>query len=74
MSPSATRNAGAVPAEILEDVALNACIDALLPCTYNFEVHKTIHQIRHYGSSMVALQMPEGLTLWSTAICDIIER
>ncbi|PWN43761.1 hypothetical protein IE81DRAFT_334038 [Ceraceosorus guamensis] len=76
MSPSATRNlnAGAVPAAILEDAALNACIDALLPRTYSFEIHKTIHQIRFYGCSMVALQMPEGLTLWSTAICDIIER
>ncbi|CEH14104.1 Diphthamide biosynthesis protein [Ceraceosorus bombacis] len=76
MSPSATRNlnAGAVPATILEDAALNACIDALLPRTYSFEIHKTIHQIRFYRCSMVALQMPEGLTLWSTAICDIIER
>lgn len=66
--------AGQVPASIRDDDELNAAIRTLLPSNYNFEIHKTIHHIRHYESSCVALQMPEGLTLWATAISDIIER
>lgn len=66
--------AGQVPASVRDDDQLNAAIRALLPSNYNFEIHKTIHHVRHYGSICVALQMPEGLTLWATAISDIIER
>ncbi|MCO5611815.1 hypothetical protein L7F22_066074 [Adiantum nelumboides] len=46
----------------------------LLANQLQLEIHKTIHHIKHYDSSCVALQMPEGLTLWATAISDIIER
>ena len=53
---------------------LNGAIEALLPGNYNFEIHKTIHQIRKNEAACVALQMPDGLTLWATAISDIIER
>ena len=63
-----------IPLEILNDDRLNAAIQTYLPTNYNFEIHKTIHHIKHYGSACVALQMPEGLTLWATAISDIIER
>lgn len=63
-----------VPTEILQDEQLNAAVAAYLPSNYNFEIHKTVHHVRHYGSTCVALQMPEGLTLWATAISDIIER
>ncbi|WFD31622.1 2-(3-amino-3-carboxypropyl)histidine synthase [Malassezia sp. CBS 17886] len=63
-----------VPTDILEDPLLNGAIDALLPRNYNFEIHKTVHQIRQFGASGVALQMPEGLTMWATAIVDILER
>lgn len=63
-----------IPPEILNDARLNAAIQAYLPANYNFEIHKTIHHVNHYGSSCVALQMPEGLTIWATAISDIIER
>ena len=66
--------AGAVPDEIIHDPLLNAAVDSLLPSNYNFEIHKTVHHIRKNNAQCVALQMPEGLTLWSTAICDIIER
>ena len=72
--PSTPRLANAVPAEILEDAQLNAAIAAILPPNYSFEIHKTIHHIRKNGSTCVALQMPEGLTLWATGISDIIER
>ncbi|MCO5580081.1 hypothetical protein L7F22_033947 [Adiantum nelumboides] len=62
------------PVEHPQRSGLNAAIDTLLPSNYNFEIHKTIHHARHYGSTCVALQMPEGLTLWATAISDIVER
>ncbi|WFD27247.1 2-(3-amino-3-carboxypropyl)histidine synthase [Malassezia nana] len=63
-----------IPASVLEDPLLNGAIESLLPSNYNFEIHKTVHQIRKYEAHCVALQMPEGLTLWATSIADIIER
>ena len=65
---------GGIPASVLEDPLLNVAIDSLLPKHYNFEIHKTVHQIRKYEATCVALQMPEGLTMFATAIADIIER
>ncbi|WFC99572.1 2-(3-amino-3-carboxypropyl)histidine synthase [Malassezia yamatoensis] len=65
---------GGVPEIITNDVLLNGAIASLLPNNYNFEIHKTVHQIRKYDAKCVALQMPEGLTLWATAISDILER
>lgn len=62
-----------IPADILEDPLLNASIDALLPSNYSFEVHKTIWHIRKYGIKRVALQMPEGLAMFSTSIADLVE-
>jgi 2-(3-amino-3-carboxypropyl)histidine synthase len=38
------------------------------------QVHKTIWQIRKYKIKRVALQMPEGLSMWACALCDILER
>lgn len=72
--PSRPRMANAVPAEILEDASLNQAIASILPANYNFEIHKTIHHIRKAAATCVALQMPEGLTLWATGISDIVER
>ncbi|PWY99628.1 hypothetical protein BCV70DRAFT_200557 [Testicularia cyperi] len=72
--PSRPRVANAVPQEILEDAELNEAIAAILPPNYNFEIHKTIHHVRKAGATCVALQMPEGLTLWATGIADIVER
>ena len=72
--PSRPRIANAVPSEILDDVELNQAIASILPSNYNFEMHKTIHHIRKASATCVALQMPEGLTLWATGIADIVER
>lgn len=66
--------AGNVPDEVKNDALLNGAIESLLPGNYNFEVWKTVYQIRKHQAQCVALQMPEGLTLWATALCDIIER
>jgi 2-(3-amino-3-carboxypropyl)histidine synthase len=62
-----------IPDSILLDRALNAAIGAL-PANYSFEIHKTIHHITKNQSTMVALQMPEGLLLYACTISDIIER
>lgn len=65
--------ANQIPQDILEDAQLNAAIKQL-PSNYSFEIHKTIWYIRKNNSTMVALQMPEGLQMFACAIADIIER
>lgn len=62
-----------IPDELLNDKKLQITIDAL-PKNYNFEVHKTIWRIRQTNSKKVALQMPEGLLMFSTTISDIIRE
>ncbi|XP_041971467.1 2-(3-amino-3-carboxypropyl)histidine synthase subunit 1 [Aricia agestis] len=66
------RSVNKVPDELLNDPLLNRACETL-PGNYNFEIHKTIWRIRSLGSKRVALQMPEGLTMFATTICDIIE-
>ncbi|GAA5951798.1 hypothetical protein JCM21900_001079 [Sporobolomyces salmonicolor] len=56
------------------DPLLKAAISALLPSNYNFEIPKSIAQIKKNGATRVALQMPEGLAMYGCAIVDIIER
>ena len=46
---------GGIPASVLEDPLLNGAIDSLLPRHYNFEIHKTVHQIRQHQVTCVAV-------------------
>jgi 2-(3-amino-3-carboxypropyl)histidine synthase len=62
-----------VPAEILEDPAINAAIN-LLPPNYSFEIPRTIHRIRSSNAKRVALQFPEGLLLFAITISDILTQ
>lgn len=62
-----------IPDEILEDQDLNDAVK-LLPSNYNFEIHKTIWNIKKHGAKRVALQMPEGLLIYSLVISDILEQ
>ncbi|CED83502.1 Diphthamide biosynthesis protein [Phaffia rhodozyma] len=62
-----------IPDEILNDPEINRAIGAL-PSNYNFEIHKTIHQMRRDNVQAVALQMPEGLMIYGCLIGDILER
>lgn len=62
-----------IPTEILEDKELNEAIK-LLPSNYNFEIHKTVWNIKKNNSKRVALQMPEGLLIYSLIISDILEQ
>ncbi|KAI8996745.1 putative diphthamide synthesis protein-domain-containing protein [Gaertneriomyces semiglobifer] len=70
---SITRVVNNIPEDILEDAGLNAAIKSL-PSNYNFEIHKSIWQIRKNKATRVALQFPEGLLMFSLAIADILER
>ena len=62
-----------IPDEILNDKDINEAIK-LLPSNYNFEIHKTIWNIKKQGAKRVALQMPEGLLIYSLVISDILEE
>jgi 2-(3-amino-3-carboxypropyl)histidine synthase len=87
-SKTVRRVANQIPDDILHDAELNAAIDGkscirsimrnaditALPGNYNFEIHKTIYQVRRDGVKTVALQMPEGLMMYGCAIADIVER
>lgn len=76
-SANKTRHVGRVmnqiPQEILNDKDLNEAI-RLLPSNYNFEIHKTVWNIKKNGAKRVALQMPEGLLIYSLIISDILEQ
>ena len=61
-----------VPDEILNDPQLQLAMK-VLPDNYNLEVPKTIWRIRRDGFKRVALQLPEGLTMFATTLSDIIE-
>ncbi|XP_052872753.1 2-(3-amino-3-carboxypropyl)histidine synthase subunit 1 [Anopheles cruzii] len=69
----ASRVINKIPPELLNDPELNAAIGAL-PANYNFEIHKTIWRVRETKAKRVALQMPEGLLMYSLVISDVIER
>jgi len=62
-----------VPESLLNDPKLQAAI-SVLPKNYNFEVPKTIWRIKELKAKVVALQMPEGLLLFSTTLADIIKE
>lgn len=68
-----TRLINKIPQSLLCDPELNAAI-SVLPTNYNFEFHKTIWRIREMKAKRVALQLPEGLLMFSLVISDIIER
>ena len=62
-----------VPEDILNDPELKLAME-VLPDNYNLEIPKTIWRIRRDEFKRVALQMPEGLTMFATTISDIIEK
>ncbi|POW00481.1 hypothetical protein PSTT_13120 [Puccinia striiformis] len=68
------RRTNEIPQEITENKQLNETIRACLPPTYNFELHKTIHQLTTNGIQTLGLQMPEGLLQFSLIISDIIRK
>ncbi|RKP25516.1 putative diphthamide synthesis protein-domain-containing protein [Syncephalis pseudoplumigaleata] len=69
---SRTRIANQVPEEILNDESLKQAV-AMLPSNYNFEIFKSVWQIRRANAKRVALQFPEGILMFACAISDILE-
>ena len=66
------KNLNTVPASILDDPRLQKELSKL-PSNYNFEIPKTIWRIQQLKANTVALQMPEGLTMFACTIADILE-
>ena len=62
-----------VPDDILNDPELRLAME-VFPDNYNLEIPKTIWRIRRDNFKMVALQLPEGLTMFATSLSDIIEK
>lgn len=62
-----------VPKELLEDPQLAQDM-LVLPSNYNFEIPKTIWRVKTLEAKRVALQLPEGLTMFATTLADIIEK
>jgi hypothetical protein len=62
-----------IPLEILENSDLQQDIKQL-PSNYEFEIYKSVFQIKKNNAKKVALQFPEGLLMYSLAIADIFER
>lgn len=62
-----------IPDEITNDPNLIAAMQSL-PSNYNFELPKTIWRLRQMEAKRVALQVPEGLTMFAIQLSDIIER
>ena len=73
-SSSSSLAVSALPSAPATDPLLLAAIAALLPHNYQFEIPKTVAQIKKNGATRVALQMPEGLLMYGCAIVDILER
>ncbi|CAI2181506.1 7375_t:CDS:10 [Funneliformis geosporum] len=69
---SSNRVASQIPLDILNDSLLNKAIEQLPP-NYNFEIHKTVWNIKRSKATKVALQFPEGLLMFACTIADILE-
>lgn len=63
-----------IPHELQTNQTLTKLIQSSLPNNYNFELIKTIWRIIVLDARSVALQMPEGLLIYSCIICDILEQ
>ncbi|GJQ10278.1 hypothetical protein GpartN1_g2069.t1 [Galdieria partita] len=68
-----TRLTNRIPDDILLNPQLNQDIQ-LLPPNYDFEIHKAIWRMRRQNAKKVALQMPEGLTMFATVIANIFRK
>lgn len=67
------RAASQIPESITKDADLNEAIK-LLPSNYNFEIHKTVWNVKNASAKRVALQMPEGLLMYALIVSDILEQ
>ena len=69
-----TMTNGGIPSHINNNKELQFAISQTLPSDYEFEINKTIARIEKSLAPNVALQFPEGLTMYASAIGDILVR
>ena len=67
-------NANTIPDSISQNQALLSAISSSLPSDYEFEVLKTVWRIEASKAQHVALQMPEGLLMYSCTVADILRK
>jgi 2-(3-amino-3-carboxypropyl)histidine synthase len=69
------RKAAEESAPAVDPVLLDKLLrESNLPPAYSFEVPKTAQRIQTLNVTHVALQMPEGLLLYSGALADLLKR
>uniref|UniRef100_A0A914GY11 2-(3-amino-3-carboxypropyl)histidine synthase subunit 1 n=1 Tax=Globodera rostochiensis TaxID=31243 RepID=A0A914GY11_GLORO len=73
MRPSLATNQRQEIEELAQNSALLEDL-AILPRNYSFEIPKTIWKIKSTDAKIVALQFPEGLTMYACVIVDILEK
>lgn len=61
-----------IPNEILEHPVLVAARE-YFPNNYDFELHKTVWRILQLKAKRVAIQLPEGLSMFAVRISDVLE-
>ncbi|KAL7530771.1 hypothetical protein ACHAXR_003663 [Thalassiosira sp. AJA248-18] len=71
-SSSTDANNNDIPAHIQNNTQLHHIISTTLPKDYEFEIPKTIWRIEKANATAVALQLPEGLTMYASTIGDIL--
>ena len=67
-------SANTIPDSIAKNPALLSAIESSLPADYEFEILKTVWRIETSKAPHVALQMPEGLLMYSCTVADILRK
>ena len=67
-------SANTIPDHIVNNQALVNAINSSLPKDYQFEILKTVARIESSKANHVALQMPEGLLMYSLIVADILKN
>ena len=67
-----TNNNNDIPAHIKNNDQLHHILATTLPADYEFEIPKTIWRIEKSNAQAIALQLPEGLTMYASTIGDIL--
>jgi 2-(3-amino-3-carboxypropyl)histidine synthase len=73
-SSGSTSGGNEIPPHIQNNTQLHHIISTTLPKDYDFEIPKTIWRIENSNAQHVALQFPEGLTMYASTIGDILVK
>mmetsp|Transcript_17590 Transcript_17590/g.29785 ORF Transcript_17590/g.29785 Transcript_17590/m.29785 type:complete len:591 (+) Transcript_17590:2-1774(+) len=73
-SSSTSTSGNDIPPHIQNNTQLHHIISTTLPKDYDFEILKTIWRVENSNAQHVALQFPEGLTMYASTIGDILVK